>query len=102
MHTLKSKEYNNLQISIYVDQKDVDRAICNITVLSDEKNSNVGYESEMVCKFQGNKKAYIFPTKSKEIFFHDFPEYDLKCKSEILSFNKSNLILILLFLCLLL
>lgn len=106
--SLKSTEYENLDLTILADNSLVN-VICNIFVLNNETNSNNVYESEMVCKFDifnDYKRAYIYPTKSKKILFHDFPEYDLSCGNEnsgnFLSLNKLILFLILLFLDLLL
>lgn len=102
-NTLKSREINNFHIFLYINNSYLNISYCNITVHNNEKN-NIDYESEMVCNFRGYNKAYIFPTKAEDIYFHDFQEYDLSCENSanLLYFNKLYLFLILLFFCLLL
>ena len=99
-NNFKSTEYNDITLSI-VGEKYTYGAHCNITVFDEEINSNV-YDSELVCTFRGDTKAFIKPTVTEDIFLHDFPEYDLSCGNNSSAFNKLNLLILALFFSLLL
>ena len=98
-NNFKSTEFNDIILSI-VGKKYTYVSKCNITVFNNEINSNV-YDSEMICQFRGDTKAYILPKITEEIYLHDFPEYDTSCRNNSAS-NKFNLLILVLFFCLLL
>ena len=99
-NNFKSTEYNDITLSI-VGEKYTYGAHCNITVFDEEINSNV-YESQFVCNFRGDTKAFIKPKITEDIFLHDFPEYDLSCGNNSSAFNNLNLLILALFFSLLL
>ena len=98
-NNFKSTEFNDISLSV-AGKKYTYGAKCNITIFNKEINSNV-YDSEMICLFRGDTKAYILPKIDEEIYLHDFPEYDISCRNNSI-LNNFNLLNLVLFFCLLL
>lgn len=70
-----SNEYNDIIFSI-IGEKYSYGTKCNNIVFDEEINSKI-YDSELVCTFRGDTKAFIRPKITQDIFLHDFREYDL-------------------------